>query len=583
MKLNILKLNVVIFMASILLVFFNCSRIPNNHHEQLTRIESLLEDFPDSALSEIEKIDTGRLEGKAEKAYYALLLTIALDKNYMSIDSTLIAGASVYYENTNQQKYKFLTQLYLGKYFASRNDLSKAMTSVLKASDNVLPNDSLWYARLLELRADLYHESYLFEREIATRNGALSIYQALGKKANVYYSKCDIACALNDNKDSYAAYKLIKDAEAEALDNADTLAYLSAKSISMPILSAQGLYKEVLSAFETLQDNSMRRPISPQDVYYAGIAFFEEGNLKASKECLEYVDAQQSVFPNHCYDSLRAALYRECGETADALSLYEELLAYQDTLMRNYLINSTLSAENDFSKEKAESSLKMISEKERNTYILGVVSLFLLVSVAFIYHKYTLSVKKKFYTATEQICLMSEEIKQKTEIIEAIEKEMGRLSSDNFSLRADHESALASISDNVVLQKLVGNVLKKYLGTIDALCKHSLLGDSPIELKILRTKVDETIREIRGEEALIEVVEIVDRCQSHIISKIKEKMPTVKQEDLSFIALNIAGLSVSTIAFVLKLTPQGVYSKRRRLYEKVLVGCGIDLRNLNLS
>ena len=42
-----------------------------------------MEEYPDSALHILESIETQQLSAQADRAYYALLLTQARDKNYI--------------------------------------------------------------------------------------------------------------------------------------------------------------------------------------------------------------------------------------------------------------------------------------------------------------------------------------------------------------------------------------------------------------------------------------------------------------------------------------------------------------------
>ena len=48
--------------------------------------ESLIESRPDSAFTVLDSIDISDLKGKSQKARYALLMSMALDKNY--VDTT---------------------------------------------------------------------------------------------------------------------------------------------------------------------------------------------------------------------------------------------------------------------------------------------------------------------------------------------------------------------------------------------------------------------------------------------------------------------------------------------------------------
>ena len=53
---------------------------------EMDKAEALMESRPDSALRILDSIDSGSLDGREENARYALLTSMALDKNY--IDTT---------------------------------------------------------------------------------------------------------------------------------------------------------------------------------------------------------------------------------------------------------------------------------------------------------------------------------------------------------------------------------------------------------------------------------------------------------------------------------------------------------------
>lgn len=72
-----------------MLLSLACSTIScsgTKEQETLNRAEALMESHPDSALIILSTIDKGQLSDKNQKAKYALLMSMALDKNY--IDTT---------------------------------------------------------------------------------------------------------------------------------------------------------------------------------------------------------------------------------------------------------------------------------------------------------------------------------------------------------------------------------------------------------------------------------------------------------------------------------------------------------------
>ena len=63
-----------------------CNHHYSEHWETLSHIESYIIEHPDSALIVLEQIDISEGASKEERAKHALLLSMALDKNY--IDET---------------------------------------------------------------------------------------------------------------------------------------------------------------------------------------------------------------------------------------------------------------------------------------------------------------------------------------------------------------------------------------------------------------------------------------------------------------------------------------------------------------
>ena len=73
-----MKIPRLCFLASLVVV----TTCHSSTEHQLNRIDALLNNHPDSALSMLARIDTSRLARIKERAYYNLLYTAALDKNY---------------------------------------------------------------------------------------------------------------------------------------------------------------------------------------------------------------------------------------------------------------------------------------------------------------------------------------------------------------------------------------------------------------------------------------------------------------------------------------------------------------------
>lgn len=142
-----------------------------NHSEawnSLDAAESLMESRPDSALGILSSINAENLSGKHEKARMALLMSMALDKNYVdTTDFKVLQPAIDYYLKHGTPKEKLQTYYYQGRIYQNAGDNGNAMHAFLLGervarAKAALP-DTLTFARLLSAKAIILKESYDFE------------------------------------------------------------------------------------------------------------------------------------------------------------------------------------------------------------------------------------------------------------------------------------------------------------------------------------------------------------------------------------------------------------------------------------
>ncbi len=90
----------------------------SKHWETLTQMESLMEVRPDSVLPILQEISLEELSGKEEKAKHALLLSMAMDKNYIDrTDFEVLQPAIDYYEDNGTATDKLRTHFYQGRIY----------------------------------------------------------------------------------------------------------------------------------------------------------------------------------------------------------------------------------------------------------------------------------------------------------------------------------------------------------------------------------------------------------------------------------------------------------------------------------
>ena len=161
------------------LTIFSCNDARNNEvYRLLTDVDSYIESRPDSALAVLEGIDKSELTSKELEAKYALLLSQALDKNYIDLQSdSIIAPAVRYYENHGTPDERLLTHYYRGVIYLNDGDRESAMESYIKAERYVDEcRDYGVIARLYTAKMNLYRYAYDFASALEQEEIASSYF-----------------------------------------------------------------------------------------------------------------------------------------------------------------------------------------------------------------------------------------------------------------------------------------------------------------------------------------------------------------------------------------------------------------------
>ena len=125
----------IILLTAVLLITGSCDR-NGAVWEMLDMAENLMDSKPDSALTVLEGIPASKVKGKEVSARYALLKSMALDKN--CIDTTtfdILQPAIDYYIKHGTPDEQLRTYYYQGRIYQNQGDDDSAMQSFMNGSD----------------------------------------------------------------------------------------------------------------------------------------------------------------------------------------------------------------------------------------------------------------------------------------------------------------------------------------------------------------------------------------------------------------------------------------------------------------
>ena len=182
----------------------SCSS-PSVKNPLLLCADSLMETYPDSALSILESITYPQKMPRADRALYALLLTQARHKNYIALeDDSLIKTAVDYYGDKKKSLRAAKAHYYWGAIYSEKVYASFAVEEYLTAI-RLMPVRNEFLAMIYDNLAECYEEDRLYNVAIENYRAA---YQILKGKDEQTYPMRGIARVflLQNEKDSALYY-----------------------------------------------------------------------------------------------------------------------------------------------------------------------------------------------------------------------------------------------------------------------------------------------------------------------------------------------------------------------------------------
>lgn len=412
-----------IALIAILTALLTACTETTGYNTTLVQADSLMNLHPDSALNMLESISTDSLKTKADRAYHALLLTQARDKNYIvQTDDSLIQVAVRYYDTHENAPLQARAYYCWGSLYRDRNDYSQAIDKYTIALSHINGR-----SENAELKASLY-----------SNLGYLYYTQGLSTEADSIYQRAELLA--KSQKDTASLCYTLSQRGMISLEQGKTY-YPKAEQQKQQALSIGKAFSDSTILVPIYHSLSMLYSLMPkpgQALLYARLNY---SGLKDTQHCYRtFLLLGNAYFINGQYDSagiflqkiLKAERYYDTkadacmrlseiaqkkGDMETSILLERKRTMYQDSAQINQqghdILNTVIAHERNNSN----------TISKRSTYILCTVStIFLAISFVciFYFRKKHLQHKaeKKEWEETLQAEIAKANLRRKQELAE---------------------------------------------------------------------------------------------------------------------------------------------------------------------
>lgn len=353
---------VTILMFVLVLLFQSCSE-PKAVGGLLQKAEAYMEEQPKHSLEMLEAVNKDDLTTRKVQAKYALLYSMALDKNYIDIaDDSIIAPAVNYYKNHGSADEKLMTYYYAGRILMNADNYEDAMHQFILAEPyvNEAHNKNV-AARLYKAQMLIYQYSYDSDMMIHTAEESADYHLMAGDTTKYINTLNDVVTGYLHKQDTVNSRIYLE--QIKSYWN-----ILSPRQISN-WYSAMLLLNEYTREFEaeTMISKYLTTVSEPFDIRWLSVAnaYYYSGNLQKAKEALEYAalyERSDSMFSH----LMAGHIYTDLGDYCQATHHYRQYIA--STGKKN---GRLFESDINFMKERHESQMQLL----RRNYTISILVL----------------------------------------------------------------------------------------------------------------------------------------------------------------------------------------------------------------
>lgn len=525
-------------LAPLLLCVIASCEVKERH--QMDEAEALLSDYPDSVLAVLDKIDPSLLRSRGNSARYALLMSAALDKNYIDvIVDSLTRQAVDYYSVRKNKRYEMLAWYYHGIVLKNAQSYTASIIAFEEAEKKARELDDPYQMGLiLRNKASIFSASLNNTGAIECRKQAIDCFEAAGKELYKAYAELSLATDYHNNQEYQKADSLYERVRKYGNPNLNDYCNIGQAEL---LVETDRMPERAIELFNR----------TPKSKYYIN----DYGYLATAHEAVGQVDSADywlSVGYSVCKDQadsasldyVRSWVEKRRSHFETAFLLVDHAATVQDSVTRVILQQSVISAQRDYYKNETllqEEKNRSLRQKVAFGAILALLAGLVLVMAALSRSR------RKDRQLQEQMARLALE-----------ERELERVNRDNAHL--------------------VGSLFSEKIDHLDKLAESYFRSEDAKEKELTFKQIKQMASSIRNDDALfLSMEKDLDRYCNGIVSKLREQVPRISGENLRIIMLFFAGFPYETVKFILnKNSVESLKMARSRFRKEILASDAPD-------
>jgi len=519
------------FLIYALLCIFLCScyETPNG----LKTADSLMESSPDSALQILKQIHPNKLYTSSNEAWYALLMSQALDRNDIKLETdSIIKTATDYYTGKEPERAAY-AWFYYARIEGNRGNADQQVNNLLKAQKfaQFTVNYKL-QGLIYSEKAKMYESQKQYDSMIHYNRLSLYSFQLANSTQNCIINLINLGHGFMYSSRPDSAIPYYTAAGKMALTIRDTLMMSTVYKSIGTVYYLQKQFREALNYYKLA-------PITNIGVYDANKrylmakAYIETGELDSARILLTKIADPHEFAPD--YYNLWLRIYEKEGNLKDALRTAVKITYIKDSVNDRKLSVSFAGLDKKYKYQglQIENQNLVIKNKQRGIFLL--FSLFVLCFSFVVALFWRLNIKKKQFD-------VQNELLGKEKAFVEIEKEKVEKEKENSTLLEKQLKLQSILLLNIEQHRK--NVIKR-----PGIWKN--------ESKEMHPEQNNTFHK--------ELIACMDLEYTDISHRLIVDFPSLTKRDILICCLLLAGFDTGMIATILDVKLESITKYRYRL------------------